>query len=312
MASARPKLLLAKLESVPGTDSLPVVGTDAQLILNDVKMQPLNINYVPLDYARDYIGTDEKLVASYYSTISFKVALGSSGTPLGTVPKWGLLMRLCGTKQTIVATTKVDYTDDVDAAFETGTFYFEYAKKLHRMTYAVGKLKGVMDSGGKPVAEFEFTGLCSVLPADSALGAGVYTGWRKPLPINKANTTCSLHAYNVGMYDFSFDLGNVTPYTNIPGIEDVDITDRERTGAITIRDPSIAQKNYEQIAVNATLGALTIVHGTVPGDIIEIAATDVALESPDYGDKDMQVTRKYGLRFNRTAKANFGIRITAR
>ncbi len=312
MASHRPKLLLAKIETVPGTDSLPVVGTDACLILNDVKVNPLNINYVPLEYARDYMGTDRKLVASRYMTISFKVYLGSSGTPLGTIPKWGPLVRACGMKQTVTATTKVDYTDDVDAGFEFVTLYFFYAGKRHRMVYGVGKLKGMAASGGVPTLDMEFTGLCTQLPDDNTPGAAVYTGWRDPLPINKANTTVSLHGYTCSMYDFSFDLGNVTPYTNNPNVEDMDLTDRNRTGSITILDPLIAQKDYETIVANATLGPFTLVNGTVAGDIVEIAGTDVQLESPDYGDKDMRVTRKLGLIFNRTAKGNFGVRITAR
>jgi hypothetical protein len=309
MASTRPKTLLAKIETVPGTDSVPVVATDAIRIMDEVTVTPLDINYVPLKYARDYIGTDQELVAWFWTKLSLKIPVSGSGVA-GTAPNADVLLRICGLSKTVVATTSVAYKDDVDTAFESATIYYFYAGHLHKALMCMGAAKVSLAAGEVPMWQIEITGLHGGV-TDVTPGAPTFANFTDPVVCNKVNTAVpSLHAFGVTMYDFSFDYGNKVVYTNVPGIEDITLTDRDRTGSITIRDPLVATKDFWTLVKNATLGAFTLVHGTTAGNICTVSAANTQIKSPKYGDKDMNVTNQFDLRFLRLSKATAGITVT--
>lgn len=310
MASTRIIALLAKIQPTPGVDSIPVPATDAVKLLKEVTVTPER-DYVPLSYATDYMGTDVELVANERFKLSAKIVLASSGV-LGTAPNADVLYRICGLKKTVTATTKVDYTDDVDTGFEMATIYYYYAGKLHKMIDCMATVKFALDKGTIPTATFEITGLYDGI-TDSAPGTLVFSNHVDPLPINKLNTSIpSLHAYGATMYNLSLDLGNKIVHTNVPGVEDITLTDRDRSGSITIRDVVIATKDFPTIVRNATLGGLAMQHGQTATKIVEITCTDVQLKNQKYGDADMNVTSAFDMRISRTAKANYGLKLTFR
>lgn len=310
MASTRIMALLAKIQPTPNVDAVPTVGTDAVKILKEVTVTAER-DYVPLTYATDYMGTDVELVAGERFKLSTKIALASSGT-LGTAPNADVIYRICGFKKTVTAVTKVDYTDDIDTGFEMATIYYFYAGKLHKMLDCMGTLKVNADKGTIPTADIEITGLYGGI-SDVTPGTLVFANHVDPLPINKEHTSIpSLHAYGATMYNFSFDIGNKIVHTNVPGVEDITLTDRERTGAITIRDVVIATKDFPTIVRNATLGGVTLQHGQTATKIVEFTLPDVQLKNQKYGDADMNVTSAFDLRISRTAKANYGVKLTFR
>ena len=308
MASSRPKALLAKIESTPGVDSVPVVGTDAIRIMDEVSPTPLDVDYAPLSYARDFIGTDTELVVGSRMKFTVKVALSGSGVA-GTAPNHDVLDRICGLKKTVVAVTSVTYTDDVDTAFESATIYYFYAGHRHIALFCMGEWSVTVDKGGIPMMQYDITGIYGGV-ADNTNGTLAFPNYVDPLPCNKVNTAIpSLHAFNVVMYNFNAKLGNKIAHTNVPGIEDIALTDRERTGSITIRDPLVASKDYFTIVKNATTGPFSLVHGITAGNICTISAAATQLKSPKYGDVDMQVTNQFDMRFIRTSKATSGITV---
>ena len=310
MASSRPKALLAKIETVPGTDSVPVVGTDAVKLLDEVSVS-MDMDYAPLNFARDYIGTDTELAVGTRLKVSCKVAAASSGT-LGTAPHYDVLMRICGMRKLVTASTKVEYFDDSDSAFESATIYYYFGGKLHKLLYAMGTWDLVMGKGGIPTLAFELTGLYGGI-TDVTNGTLVFANCPNPVPVNKANTSVpTLHSYNATMYDLKVGVGNKVVHTTVPGVEDIDITDRERTGSITIRDVLIATKDFPTIVRNATVGGLSVQHGQTATNIFEVVCTDVQLKNPKYGDVDMTITTGFDLRIQRTAKANAGIKLICR
>lgn len=309
MASSRPKALLAKIETVPGTDAVPVVGTDAIRIMDEVSVTPMDLDYAPLKYARDYIGTDIELVVGTRIKCTVKVALSGSGVA-GTAPNHDVLDRICGLKKTVVAVTSVAYSDDVDTAFESATIYYVYAGHLHKALFCMGEWSVTLDKGGIPMIQYELTGIYGGI-TDFTPGTLVFANYVDPVPVNKVNTGIpSLHAFNVAMYSFNAKLGNKIVHTNIPGIEDISLTDRERTGSVTIRDPLIASKDYFTIVKNATTGAFSLVHGITAGNICTIGANNSQIKSPKYGDVDMNVTSQFDLRFVRTSKATPALTVT--
>ena len=311
MASSRPKALLAKIESTPGVDSVPVVGTDAVRILDEVSVTPLDMDYAPLNYARDYIGTDIELVVGTRIKLTVKMALSSSGT-LGTAPNADVLYRICGMDKTTVAVTSVTYSDKVDTVFESATIYYFYAGKLHKALFCMGNWKLTMDKGGIPTVEFEFTGLYGGI-TDVTPGTLVFTNYVDPVPVNKLHTSIpQLHSYGSIMYNFNVTVGNKVVHTNVPGVEDITLPDRDRTGSITIRDVLVATKDFPTIVRNATLGGLTIQHGQTATNICDFIATNVQLKNHKYGDVDMNVTSSWDCRFVRATKATAGVSLVFR
>jgi hypothetical protein len=309
MASTRPKLGLVKIETVPGTDAAPVVGTDSIRLIDEVTVTPLDVTYKPLNYARDYIGTDIELAAWFYTKLSFKIPFSGSGAA-GTAPNADPLLRICGLKKTTTAATKVEYTDDVDTGFETATIYHYFLGKLHKALMCMGDLKVQLDGGEFPFLQIDVIGLHGGI-TDVTPGAPTFANFVDPVVVNKLNTpTPTLHGYSGIMHNFSAALGNKLVYTNAPGVEDVQLPDRERTGAITIRDTLVTTKDWFTPVKNSTLAATAITHGTTAGNIVKVDAANTQLKSPKYGDKDMIGTMSFDLRFVRTSSTTPALKLT--
>lgn len=106
---ARKALVLAKIETVYGTDSAPA-GSDAILCRN-VRLTPMNAEFAPRDLVRAFMGNSENLPAGVHAMLEFEAELQGSGTP-ATAPKWGRLLRAAGLSET---TTAADVTGTAQA-----------------------------------------------------------------------------------------------------------------------------------------------------------------------------------------------------
>jgi hypothetical protein len=91
----RRKVILAKIESTYGTDSVPAAGTDAMLVGTNVELTPLETELVARDRVQHYLGAQEQIPVNARVRLKFDVeAAGAGGA--GTVPKYGPLLRGCG------------------------------------------------------------------------------------------------------------------------------------------------------------------------------------------------------------------------
>lgn len=97
----RREVLLAKIESVYGTDPTPTGAANA--------IQAYNINPTPIEQilvSRErvlpYKGNFDNLVAANYGGIEFEVEIAGAGTA-GTAPGYGPLLRACGFGQALNA-----------------------------------------------------------------------------------------------------------------------------------------------------------------------------------------------------------------
>lgn len=94
---SRKRLILAKTESVYGTDSTPA-GADAVLV-RDLNITPMQADTVSRDLVRPYYGASEQLLANVRAEVTFSVELAGSGTA-GTAPRFGSVLQACGFSQT--------------------------------------------------------------------------------------------------------------------------------------------------------------------------------------------------------------------
>jgi hypothetical protein len=307
----RKQLILAKIETTYGTDSVPVVGTDAMLI-SDLSMNPSQSEYVNRDLIRPYLGASQQLPAAIRSEVSFTVELAGSGAA-GTAPKWAPLIRACGFAETVNAGVSVQYDPVSGPTFASVTIYAFRDGVRHVIRGARGTFTIAMNNRERPVMNFTFTGLYQS-PTDVTPGTAVYTGWQTPLVFNNQNSSAfTLQSYaNAVLSSITIDAGNQVEYRSFVGTggESILITNREVTGQITIESATQAEKDYWVNVRDAVTGNFTITHGTTAGNRVVISAPAVQVTEPQYGDVQGISTTQFNARLTPSATAgNDEIRI---
>jgi transcriptional regulator of nitric oxide reductase len=170
---------------------------------------------------------------------------------------------------------------------EFATLHYNLDGVLFKMTDAKGTVSFELNAKGIPVMKFKFIGLYST-PTDAAVPTNVdYSGFKEPLAVNSVNTpTVALHGVAGKVQSLSVDMANQTVYRNLIGYEGIIITDRQPTGSITMELESVATKDWYTTVKNGTLGTLAVTHGTVAGNIVQLAAPKVQVLDPSFSDSD--------------------------
>lgn len=267
-----------KGEATYGVDSTPT-GANAIQVSNLV-VTPIEQELSSRELIRPYLGNNEQLPVSQHLMVEFSVELAGSGTA-GTAPGYRELLMDCGM-------TETDGASDVvyslkSGTFTSGTLYVDLDGVRHEGNGCAGNVAFSLNARGIPMARFSFRGLY-VPVVDVTSLVPVYTPFKKPVPVNKQNTTLTLHGYAGVVETLQIDLKNEYPYRNLIGYEGVTINDRKPDGSISMEMVGVAAKNWFATISAATTGALQIVHGTVPGNIIQIDAPAVQLVSPRFAD----------------------------
>lgn len=278
----RKKILLAKIESVYGTDPTPTGAANA-ILTKDLSINLMQGQTVQRGTDREVLGNELTYHVAPYTTISFGVELAGSGTA-GTAPAFGPLLQACGFTETDGASDVV-YTP-MSNAFPSVTLYYHQDGLLHKVTGARGTVTFSLSPGGIPTMNFTFTGLRNA-PSDTALPTPTLTAFQTPIPITDAATpTFTLHGYAATMGGFNLDLANEVVYRNVVGEESVQIVDRAPKGDVSIEETALATKNFHSICAAHTTGALQMIHGSTAGNIVTLDAPVVQLLSPSYADSN--------------------------
>ncbi|MCE2910211.1 MAG: phage tail tube protein [Burkholderiaceae bacterium] len=299
---SRKRVILAKIETTYGTDSVPTGAANAILVRN-LTLTPQDTEFADRDLVRPYLGRSEQLPAAIRAMVEFEVELAGSGTA-GTAPGWGALMRACAHSETVSAGVSVTYAP-ISQSFESASIYFNVDGVLHRLTGARGTMTLSLRAKEIPTIKFTLTGLYNAV-TDAALPTPTYTPFQKPLVVNNINTTpFSLHSFAAVMSELSIDQGgSLVHRTLVGGAENVLFTDRQTQGSITIEATTVAEKDWWTIARNATLGALAITHGTVAGNRVAISSSGVQLTAPNYTDLDGIHMLQMGMNFVPSGSGN--------
>lgn len=305
----RKKAVLAKIESVYGTDAVPTGAANA-ILTKQAAISLMQGGTVKRDLDRPTMGGEQELHVSPYSTISYMVEAAGAGAA-GTAPAYSPLLLACGFAETINAGVDVQY-DPVSAAFDSLSQYFSMDGIKHALLGCRGKLKLTLSPGGIPMLSFDFTGL-RVAPADTADPTLTTTAWQVPIPVtNAATPTFSLHGYAANMIALELDMGTVVVYRNVVGEESVQITDRDVSGSVTIEEPLLATKDFHAICAAHTLGAMQFIHGTAAGSIFQVDAGQVQVLEPQIGETDGIATLQMKLKCIPTDAGDDEIKITVK
>lgn len=279
----RKAAILAKIETVYGTDPVPTGALNAILVAGEPSVTPMEMKTVDRDVIRAFFGNAEKIPTGVLSKVDFAVEIAGSGAA-GTVPGWGVLLRACAFAETVTASTKVEYKPVTDTV-ESATIIINRDGVMHKLTGARGSVKLSFDVDGIPKFNFSFMGLFNAI-TDSAMPTVTLSGFQTPLAVNKTNTpTFTLHGYAAKMQSLSIDMANATNFKSfLNDTEAVLMTDRKPAGSIAMEATTVAQKDWWTAVKNVATGALALVHGTTAGNKVQVDAPKVQIFNPSYAD----------------------------
>ena len=302
--------LQAGLEVTPGTD--PVLTGTAGLLAFNVNINPAEGTFAEEKLARADFGNDLNEPNEVYQTLTFQTPFVGSGAA-GTAPFYGCIMQACGLLETITATTKVEYTTQnwAEATAKACSIYFDWAGVMFKLLMSRGSVKATWAANAKPMLEWSMTGLTS--PAADAPFPDVKAtidALLRGLPMNKANTTVTIHGVTPPIESLSIDLGNTVIYRNRPNSEIVAITNRSSTGSIQFAKQPIATFDPLARYKAKTTGPLAVVHGTVAGNIVKIDAPIVQFGQPTLTDVNGVLHDSVPLRFIRASAGNGELKFT--
>lgn len=278
--------IMAKTETTPGTDAVPVNTTDALLISN--ASFDYSYNNVNRDLMRGYLGSSGQLAGTRFVDLAFDVELASSGTA-GTAPAWGKLLRACAFAEVVTAGQRVEYTP-VSSAFETLTIYYYDDGVLKKALGCMGSAEIGLGEGERPMLKFKFSGLDGGLAA-VATPSMTLTAWKAPLAVTDQNTgdltfggTYAAGAITGGTSypsrGLQLSLGNSLSKLALLGGQSVGITGRDVSGSAQF-DLTAAQEVSFMTDINAnTLTTMSLLHGTTAGNKVLVFAPAVQRINP--------------------------------
>lgn len=314
---SRNTVILAKIETTPGTDAVPTGASNAIQVSN-CSITPLQASNINRDLIRGYFGGSEQLVGTASIEVSFDVELAGSGTA-GTAPAWGALVQGCAFAETVTGGSRVEY-NPVSTGLKTMTIYYYDDGALHKLLGAMGTFSIKMGVGERPVLSFKFTGLNGGLTAASN-ATPTLTAWQKPLAITDPNTgdllfgcTYSAAALSGGTAypskGLQLDMGNKVAYTPMLGGEAVDTTDREISGSVDLDLTAAQEVSFMASVLANTTQSLGLQHGTTAGNKIIVHMPVVQCINPKKSDMNGRRLIGYDLRVM-PSSGNDDIRIVA-
>ena len=295
------KAVLAKIETTYGVDAAPAAANAIETVEGEIT--PMEGDLITHNVDRPYYGNYAQELVNKHVRVRFKVACAGSGTSGAsiTAPNWSALVRACGHVVTLDTTAGTATHGPISGNEASATLYFNVDGMMHKLLGARGAITGIeFSAGGYPYMSFEFFGLF-VDVTQGAIPAVDYTGWQKPVAVNNANTTFSLHGYAAKLVSLNFNQNGQTTVRDLPGENSVQITGRAPSAEVEIEAPNLADKDFWTIAKNGTTGDLTITHGTTAGNIFKLTAPAVQLIRPAYGETDGIATLRMQASFLPTA-----------
>lgn len=268
--------MLFKLETTYGTDATPLAA-DA-IIATSVNFTPIEGEEVSRDLLLPYMGNQGVVLAGIYGRIEFEVEVAGAGAP-GDVPAYGSLLRAAGMAETVTAGTDVTYTI-IEDNVESGSLYFISDKVQHVLLGCQVNIAPSFTPSAIPRFRVTLLGLLGTITDISTMPAVTMVDWMTPQHVSKANTTMSLHGWNAVAESLSLDLGNTLTPRMLIGAELIMISDRKTTGTAVVQAESLATIDWFDRALKRTRGALSFIHGTQAGNIVEIPAPAVEVGKP--------------------------------
>lgn len=308
--------ILAKIESVYGTDPTPTGAANAMLV-SDCTITHMYDN-VDRDLIRAHMGASEQLVGTKHVALEFTIELQNGGTA-GTAPAWGPVLRACGMAESDLTTPdRIEYAP-VSTSFESCTIYYYMDGALHKALGCRGNVEFGLGIGERPTMKFSMLGIDDGVSAATPSGVS-YAGFGTPLVITEANVaefllgcTYATGAFTGGSAAYSrglsLNLGNDVQHIPTLGAEGVDIVSRATTGSLTL-DLAAAAEVTAMTAVEAnTTTSIGMTLGATGGSIVRVFVPYAQRINPKYEDVSGRAHVSFDLRCVPGSTGNDEVRI---
>lgn len=274
--------ILSKIETTYGEDAEPAAA-DA-IIMSNVTFTPMTGERVSRDLLLPYLGNQGVILAGIYGRLEGDIEVAGSGVA-GTPPKYGSLLRAGNFAQTVTAGEKVEYTI-VEEGTESASIYFISDKVQHIFVGAKVNFAPSYQPKNYPKWRVTIVGMLGTITDIALMPTINKAGWAKPVHVSKANTQMELHGWPSVAESLSLDVGNTLTPRFLIGDEKVLISNRSATGTAVVEARSLDTVNWFDKALTRESGALSITHGTIAGNIVEITAPAVEVGEPTQGQTD--------------------------
>lgn len=259
------QIILAKLETVYGEYSTPT-GANVMLVSNpDIK--PI-FDKDERNNIVGHLGNQGAITVGQRIEVSFDVELAGSGTA-GDKPAFDPLLQASG-HAAILDVGKVDYTP-IDVGFKSVSLVWRNDGVEHRVTGARGSVTFELTPGKRGMMKYKFIGKYADPTADVSPLTGIdYSPFKMPVGISFDTASFNFFGSAVKMQSLTFDPGIAVEYSNLIGVESVDITNRKGKMDTQFR---VTQSEYVAnivAAKNNATGAASFTLGDQPGHTFEL------------------------------------------
>ena len=282
------RVVAAKPEAVYKTDSIPTLADDA-IMTRNYSIVPLEVDQLQRNLDNRAYGASKGKPTNKRMRSSYEVELAGSGTA-GTAPPWMKLLAACGmATPALVATTSA--TQKFAAAGAVAGSLSEYSwvgDQQRKMIGARGTYSLDFTAGQVPFANLQFTGLVPVASPRvvSAPTGADFTDWQEPLEVNDVNTILMMDGFAAVTRSLTIDAGVAINLRSLIGARYVRRGNHSASGRLMIEAPSSATKDYLASLENGALIPITLTHGTVAGNILELSATKVQVTNITESSED--------------------------
>jgi hypothetical protein len=294
MQTVRNRILLAKEESVYGSDPTPTGAANA------VEAKNIKISYkgdlLERDNVRSNISPVSPVVGKRWTELTFELELKGSGTA-GTASRIGDLLEACSMAETVSAGSSVIYVPTSSSQKSITLYVYDNDSSsavLHKITGAVGSFTIKMTAGDYATLNFSFKGLYNA-PTDVALiSAPTYETTTPPIVQNASLTLNSLTTLVV--QELSLDLANeIAERDDISAataIKAFNVANRKPKGKFNPEAMLVASYGFWADWVASSQRALSAVLGATAGNIVTITAPKVTLDGIDEGERERVLTKE--------------------
>lgn len=268
------EVVLAKTESVYGTDPTPSAGSNAMLVRNP-QLQTEGLRMTDRGAVRASIGKLQKIFGGKLARLTVECEMKGSGAA-GTAPEIGPLLEACGMEETIVASTSVTYKPESAAHESVTIYYFEGGRKRHILRGCRGTVTFRLDeAGGILIAAFEFVGHHDE-PTDQSLPSPTYNAQVPRAALGQSPSFNGVSAIVLRAWQLALNNVIAMPpsVAAADGYGEIILTGREVTGQITIES-----ELDSVIDIDALLSAGTR-FAFVSGTFGSVAGNRVAVTTP--------------------------------
>jgi hypothetical protein len=276
------KTILVKVETTEGTDAIPTGAANAirtvdytpSFMQSDAKIRNVDV---------PWFGAKPVLLSALRRGGTFGVEMAGAGASATTVPAWMILNQLAGFAAGAAGASSVVQAGA--QAYKSGTNYVPFADEGSANAFIMKSI-GCKASVGFSISDDEFPrfnytllGRPPAALAESAtMPTPVYANQAPPLLASTENTTFSLDGYALALRSIELNSNPEMALRSLIGPQDyVAVRNDSWSGTINGEVPLLGNKDYFANIRPGTTMVMSIVHGTVAGNIVQIDAPAVQI-----------------------------------